>query len=332
MRTARASASRIGYYPVTTCIAGRCGTLDTLLASNEAWSGEKEAAKRPLVLPKTANDLGALNLKIDVGGLTDKGLVRQNNEDAYKIEPGLDLFVLSDGMGGMAHGEMASAMAVETIVAHCQEAQNNRTTPMFLEPKTDLCERTNRLASAVALANRKVFEKASSNEELRGMGATIVAAWLSEQRVSLVHVGDSRAYLLRGGSLEQLTADHSLVAEHVRRGIMTPQEAETSQLQSVLVKALGLEGDVEADADEQMLLEGDTLLLCSDGLTRMVTDPEIASTLLTVEPAAAAASKLVELANDYGGEDNVTAIVVRVMGQSDGIMGWLRRKVGKADS
>ena len=259
--------------------------------------------------------------------------MRQNNEDAYQIEPGLGLFVLSDGMGGMAYGEMASAMAVETVVAHCREAANNRTIPMFIERKPDLSERTNRLASAVALANRKVFEKASASEELRGMGSTIVAAWVSEQRVSLVHVGDSRAYLLRAGSLEQLTADHSLVAEHVRRGIMTPQEAETSQLQSVLVKALGLEGDVEGDADEQLLLEGDILLLCSDGLTRMVTDPEIASTLLTVEPAAAAASKLVELANDYGGEDNVTAIVVRVMGEPNGIMGWFkRRKSGGTDS
>ena len=264
-------------------------------------------------------------MRIDAGGHSDQGRVRQNNEDAYKIEPSFDLFVLCDGMGGMAHGEMASALAVQTVVAHCQEAENNRTTPLFWESRPDLSDRTNRLGSAVALANRKVFDEAAGHPDLRGMGSTIVAAWLSDQRLSLVHVGDSRAYLLRAGSLEQLTADHSLVAEHVRRGIMTPQEAEISQLQSVLVKALGVDEQVEPDTDELMLLNGDVLLLCSDGLTRMVTDPEIASTLLTVEPAQAAADRLVELANDYGGEDNVTVIVVRFEAAPGGIFSRLRQ-------
>jgi serine/threonine protein phosphatase PrpC len=264
-------------------------------------------------------------LRIDAGGHSDQGRVRQNNEDAYKIEPALDLFVLSDGMGGVAHGELASALAVETIVSHCEEAENNRTTPLFWEPRPDLCERTNRLGSAVTLANRKIYDDAAIHEDLRGMGATIVAAWLSNQRLSLVHVGDSRAYLLRSGSLEQLTADHSLVAEHVRRGIMTPQEAENSQMQSVLVKALGIDAQVEPDADERMLLDGDVLLLCSDGLTRMVTDPEIASTLVTVEPAQAAADRLVQLANEYGGEDNVTAIVVRFTAGSGGLFARIKR-------
>ena len=161
------------------------------------------------------------------------------------------------------------------------------------------------------------------------MGATIVAIWLQGERVSLVHVGDSRAYLLRGGSFEQLTADHSLVAEQVRRGVLTPQEAETSQLQSVLIRALGSEERVEVETDEHILLEGDTLLLCSDGLTRMVSDPEIASTLMTVEPAQAAAERLVELANEYGGLDNVTAIVVRVLTGSGGMLERLLRRWSK---
>jgi protein phosphatase len=132
--------------------------------------------------------------------------------------------------------------------------------------------------------------------------------------------------LLRGGSLEQLTADHSLVAEQVRRGVLTPQEAETSQLQSVLIRALGSEEQVQVDSDEHILLEGDTLLLCSDGLTRMVSDPEIASTLMTVEPAQAAAERLVDLANEYGGLDNVTLIVVRALPNSGGILQRLRRR------
>jgi PPM family protein phosphatase len=271
-------------------------------------------------------------LVIDAGAHSDVGRVRQNNEDSYRIEAALDLYVLCDGMGGEAHGEVASAMAVETVVTHCLEAQNNISAPLFGEPRTDLSEITNRLASAVTLANRKIFETASANPENAGMGTTIVAAWLKDGRLSLAHVGDSRAYLLRAGALEQLTDDHSLVAENVRRGIMTPQEAENSSLQSVLMRALGSGREVQVDASEYMLLEGDILVICSDGLTRMVTDPEIASTITTVEPAQAAAKRLVDLANDYGGADNVTVIVVRVLPSSDGILARLRRWSKGADN
>ena len=137
--------------------------------------------------------------------------------------------------------------------------------------------------------------------------------------MSLVHVGDSRIYLLRGGSIEQLTADHSLVAEHVRRGTMTPQEAETSNLQNILVRALGTQEHVEVDADEQMLIDGDTVLLCSDGLTHMVSDLEIASILSTVEPAQASSDRLIQLANDNGGQDNVTVIVIRALPEAVGL-------------
>ena len=241
------------------------------------------------------------------------------------IEQTLDLYVLSDGMGGQAHGEVASATAVETIVTHCLEAQNNLSAPMFGEPNASLSINTNRLLSAMTLANRRIFDSAAADPECRGMGATVVAVWLQDRRLSVVHVGDSRAYLLRAGTLKQLTADHSLVADNVRRGIMTPQEAETSNLQNVLMRALGSQAQVEIDADEHTLQEGDALVLCSDGLTRMVTDPEIASTVMTVEPAQAAAVRLVDLANEYGGEDNITAIVVRVLPGENGLMARLRR-------
>jgi len=269
-------------------------------------------------------------LRIEVGAQTHVGRARQNNEDAYKIDEALNLYVLSDGIGGEEQGEVASAMAVETVVGHCLEAENHHAAALFIEPRPDVSERTNRLASAVTLANRKIFESASSDPERRRMGATLVAVWLQGERVSLVHVGDSRAYLLRGGSLDQLTADHSLVAEQVRRGVLTPQEAETSQLQSVLIRALGSEERVEVDVDEHILLEGDTLLLCSDGLTRMVCDPEIASTLMTVELAQDAAERLVDLANEYGGLDNVAVIVVRALADSGGILERLRRRWSKS--
>lgn len=267
-------------------------------------------------------------MRTDTGVRSDVGRVRSNNEDNFRVLPELNLFVLSDGMGGQADGELASALAVDTVCTHCLEAANNVSAPFFGEPRTDLSDKTNRLLSAVHLANRKIREVASSDLKHRGMGATVIGAWLDGERVSLVHVGDSRAYLLRGGSLEQLTSDHSLVAEQVRRGLITPQQADASEMQSVLIRALGTEDGVEPDADEHLLLDGDILLLCSDGLTRMVTEPEIASTLLTHERAQDAADRLIELANDYGGEDNVTVLLVRVAREATGLLSRLRRWVG----
>jgi len=269
-------------------------------------------------------------LRIEAGARTDLGRVRKNNEDCYEVQPTLNLYVLSDGMGGEAHGEVASALAVQTIMTHIQQAENSHSTPTFGEPQPDVSERTNRLASAIHLANRKVFEMASANAGHKGMGATIVAAWIEGQKLSLAHVGDSRAYLLRAGSLDQLTADHSLVAEKVRIGILTPQEADASELQSVLTRAVGTKEDVDVDADEQMLLVGDSLLLCSDGLSRMVTDPEIASTLLTSTSAQNAADRLVDLANENGGVDNISVIVLRILPNSESVLD--RLKIWKRNS
>src|SRR6202166_2897956 len=263
-------------------------------------------------------------LHIEAGARTDLGRVRKNNEDCYAIDSSLQLYVLSDGMGGEAHGEVPSKLAVQTVLTHCRQAENSRATPIFGESSPEVSERTNRLASAIHLANRRVFETAASNEEQKGMGATIVAAWVDGQRLSIAHVGDSRAYLLRGGAMEQLTADHSLVAEKVRVGILTPQEADASEMQSVLTRAVGTNNSVEVDTDEQVLLAGDFLLLCSDGLTRMLTDPEIASTLLTSASAQESADRLVDLANENGGVDNVTVIVLQAVENSEGLLHRLK--------
>jgi serine/threonine protein phosphatase PrpC len=264
-------------------------------------------------------------LHIQAGARTDLGRVRKNNEDCYAIDASLQLYVLSDGMGGQAHGEVASKLAVQTVLTHCRQAENSRATPIFGESRPDVTERTNRLASAIHLANRKVFETAASNPEQQGMGATIVAAWVDGQRLSLAHVGDSRVYLLRGGTMDQLTADHSLVAEKVRVGILTPQEADASEMQSVLTRAVGTTSSVEVDTDEQVLLVDDFLLLCSDGLTRMVTDPEIASTLLTSASAQESAERLVDLANENGGVDNVSVVVIHVVNKSESLLQRLKR-------
>lgn len=266
-------------------------------------------------------------MQTEIAARTDVGRMRGNNEDSYKVVPEVNLAVLSDGMGGEAHGEVASHMAVESVTAHCLEAAQNPSVPLESAERSEFSAHTNRLASAITLANKKIYEAAKATPSQKGMGATVVAAWVNEQRLSVAHVGDSRLYLLRSGELQQLTEDHSLVAEQVRRGILTQQQADQSENQSVLLRALGIEEEVQIDLDEHLLMEGDTLLLCSDGLTRMVTEPEIASTLLTVNPAEAAADRLIELANDYGGADNITVVLLRVPSSPDGffarIWHWL---------
>jgi len=264
-------------------------------------------------------------VRIASGGATDVGRMRANNEDCFRIVAPIGLFVLSDGMGGEAHGEIASALAVETVVKHCLEAQNNPAAPVFGETQAGWSEKTKRLASAVHLANKKIFESSEKNLEQKGMGATLTCAWIDGARLSIAHVGDSRAYLLRGGALQQLTSDHSLVAEQVRRGILTAAEAEASEMQSVLLRALGSLEKVEVDVEEHMLFSGDVVLLCSDGLTRMVTEPEIAGTLQVESNPELAVTRLIALANDAGGVDNITVLVVRLESESKGWFWWLRR-------
>ncbi len=264
-------------------------------------------------------------MQIASGGVSDVGRIRTNNEDCFRIVAPLQLFVLSDGMGGEAHGEVASALAVETVTKHCLDSRENHATPLFGEVQASLSDQTKRLASAVHLANKRIFEAAEGHLEQRGMGATLTAAWIDGAKLSIAHVGDSRAYLLRSGALQQLTSDHSLVAEQVRRGIITAAEAEESQMQSVLIRALGAQPEVEVDVEEHTLFVRDILILCSDGLTRMVTEPEIAGTLQAETNPTRAAEKLVALANEYGGADNVTVIVIRLEPGSRKWFSWLRR-------
>jgi len=248
----------------------------------------------------------------DVAACTDKGRVRPINEDTYRISSEQSLFVLSDGMGGAAKGEIASVMAVESVIASLQT--NGAAAESLRESSThqEFSEETHSLVRAIQLANRKIHEQGMRDPAYRGMGTTIVAMRITGTRLSLVHVGDSRAYLLRSGRLEQLTADHSLVAEQVRQGLMNREQAAASELQSVLTRALGTEETVDVDVDEIELFPRDSLLLCSDGLTRMVPEEEIAEVLSAAPTAQSAAELLVDRANEYGGQDNVTVVVIRL--------------------
>jgi PPM family protein phosphatase len=271
---------------------------------------------------------------LDVGARSDTGRIRENNEDNFRVAPELGLFVLSDGMGGLDSGEVASKLAVETVFAHCRDAEENPDLSYEGEQVEGASQTSNRLASAIQMANKIVRAAAEagdadpsaaqldadaagiSNGNMRpaprGMGATVVAIQFVGDRVSVAHVGDSRAYRLRGGEFVQLTDDHSLVAQQVREGRMTEAEAEASPLKNVLMRALGVDSTVEVEVDEEMALEGDAYLLCSDGLTRELSDSQIAAVIGESHGAQAAVDQLIDLANQAGGGDNITAVVVRV--------------------
>jgi PPM family protein phosphatase len=271
-----------------------------------------------------------VSLQISSGGATHVGMVRTNNEDSFRIVQPLNLFVLADGMGGVAHGEVASALAVETVVKHCMESEQIPGAPLLGEAKPGLTPKSRRLLSAVHLANKEVFQSAVEHPEQQGMGATLTAAWIDGAQLSIAHVGDSRVYLLRAGLLEQLTSDHSLVAEQVRRGLLTASEAEQSNLQSVLLRALGTQPEVEVDVEQVGLFPGDTLVLCSDGLTRMVPEFEIAGALQAEPNPQRAAEKLVQLANESGGVDNISVVVISIRLEAKGWLSWLRRGARKS--
>jgi serine/threonine protein phosphatase PrpC len=259
---------------------------------------------------------------LEIGARTDTGRVRDNNEDSFGVEGDIGLFVVSDGMGGEEHGEIASAIAVAAVTKHCREALSDPSMPLEGEPRPGFTPVSNRLLSGIRTAHSSIFKLAASDPTLHGMGATVVAAWVDGARLSLAHVGDSRAYRLRSGRLEQLTADHSLVAEQVRLGLLTNEQAAESSLQTVLTRALGHAENVEVDIQEHPIAEGDTFLLCSDGLSRMVPDAALAAAIDESLGVQAASDRLIELANRAGGEDNITAVLFRAKPEP---RGWFQR-------
>src|SRR3954454_4745065 len=239
--------------------------------------------------------------ELRAGGATDTGLVTAHNEDNSLADE--RLFAVADGVGGHKAGEVASQTAVDTLQRE------------FTEPTTD------GLIDAVKTANRTVWDLAESNPDQRGMGTTLTALALvnedGEERLAVVNVGDSRAYLLQQGELEQLTEDHRLVEQLVREGQLTPEEAKVHPQRSIITRALGLDPEVEVDSWELTPYKGDRILLCSDGLTNEVSDDEIASTLRSVSDPEEAARQLVNEARDHGGSDNITCVVVDVIDDDD---------------
>jgi serine/threonine protein phosphatase PrpC len=236
-------------------------------------------------------------------GKTDQGLVRANNEDNFYLDEKLGLLVVADGMGGHASGETASQLAVNIIRDYFRGPQK-----LIGDYDQSCSENISKLRSAIFLANQAVYEAAQSSPQLKGMGTTIAAALLSGNKLSIAHIGDSRVYLVRAGNIEQLTDDHSIVNEQVKRDLITKEEAIKSDMKNILTKALGVDPDTEPDLNELTVFNGDILLLCSDGLTTMVSDEAILEIISFAGNPDAACDSLIGAALENGGKDNVTVI------------------------
>ncbi len=233
-------------------------------------------------------------MKLATGQATDNGRARDNNEDSYLVDADHALFAVADGMGGHLGGEVASATAIEAL-----RSEYAKGTPV---------------SDAIEYANRAVIERAVGHEELTGMGTTLTAVAVAGANQLLVgHVGDSRAYLLRDDTMEMITDDHSLVAELVREGRLTPEQAEAHPQRAIVTRALGVDDEVNVDVYTLDVRQGDRVIVCSDGLNTMLRDRDIERIARSQSDPQRAAEALVNAANDAGGEDNITVVIVDVL-------------------
>lgn len=262
-------------------------------------------------------------------GRSDAGMVRSHNEDAIYLDPARGVVVLADGMGGYSAGEVASGMATTLIGGELAGALS-RTNLRRAAPDGEECAKTI-VAAEIARANAAIYQAAQSQPQYSGMGTTLVMAVFFDNAICLAHIGDSRCYRYRDAKLELITRDHSLLQEQIDIGMITPEEARRSQNRNLVTRAVGIDPVVEPEVHEYDTLAGDIYLLCSDGLNDMVEDAVIESTLRAMSAdLELAATKLVQMANDNGGRDNVSVILVKVLreypaerGIVERLRGWL---------
>ncbi|HSN70429.1 MAG TPA: Stp1/IreP family PP2C-type Ser/Thr phosphatase [Steroidobacteraceae bacterium] len=262
-------------------------------------------------------------------GLTDAGRIREHNEDTIGSDPDIGLFVLADGMGGYNAGEVASGIAVKTIMSLVKEAVEHQDLTVG-DRESRLSRPSIVLRDAIVRANKIIYQTAKTQPQCEGMGTTIVACMFFDNRVSIAHVGDSRMYRLRANRFERMTMDHSLLQELIDRGFYTPEEAQRAANKNYVTRALGVEPSVEVELSEQVVQKGDFYVLCSDGLSDMIEDEDIHLTISTFGASLATVAKqLIKLANDNGGRDNISLILSQVVdsfaarrGVVDKILGW----------
>lgn len=267
----------------------------------------------------------SLQDSILIAGLTDQGLVREHNEDSIGSDPALGLLVLADGMGGHKGGEVASAIAVDTVLSTLKKSL-----PDIAHGQTD--DRTGyslesmAIESAIKQANTAIYTASRSNSQYEGMGTTIVVVLFYDNRVSIAHVGDSRLYRLRENKLEQLTRDHTLLQELVDRGLYTREEARQSLNKNLVTRAVGVNPTVEVDLLEDFAYPQDVYLLCSDGLTDMINDRLIEDIILNYrDNLNRVAGELIHQAKAHGGKDNVSALLATPVKAYPANNGWLSR-------
>ena len=262
---------------------------------------------------------------LSAASLTDPGRVRDHNEDCIESRPDIGLFVLADGMGGYNAGEVASGMATSLISDGLEEAWNPRDVArMGRDESKRLSERL--ITEQIARANNAIYTTSQNNPECAGMGTTLVVTLFYDNFLTVAHIGDSRLYRLRGESMEQVTRDHSLLQEQLDSGLITPEEAKLSQNKNLVTRALGIDPTVEPEIHVYETQPDDTYLLCSDGLSDMVEDEEIRLTLLTLKQnPTLTVQQLIQAANDNGGRDNISAMLIRVIEPYGVPRGWLAR-------
>jgi serine/threonine protein phosphatase PrpC len=269
-----------------------------------------------------------MKLQIEAAGRTDVGLVRNNNEDNFGYDIQHGIFVLCDGMGGQAAGELASKIAVDKVLNYFQNVKRHSDSHFTAGRSEGMSQRAKTLATAVQLANQAIHEAAGNNPGQTGMGSTMVALYAEGTQFSIANVGDSRIYLIRGEIIQQLTSDHSLVMEQVRRGLMTIEEAERSDMQNVIVRALGTEESVEADLADHEFMSGDIVLLCSDGLSHYVKESSLLELVRSTSDLDQACAKLIEAAKSRRSDDNITCLLLRAVEHDDSFSARLRSWMG----
>lgn len=255
------------------------------------------------------------------GFATDTGRVRSNNEDALAVDANLGVFILADGMGGHKGGEVASSLAVTSLLNRLKLTLPPLK-PGQLDEELGYTRESIAIREAVIHANQAIHEAAQEQPQYEGMGTTLVVAVFYDNRLSIAHVGDSRIYRLRNDQLEQITSDHTMLQELIDRGFYTEEEAQRSMHRNLVTRALGVEVSVAVDIQEELVLPGDLYLLCSDGLHDLVDDAHLAERLSACEDLTDCAQTLVDDANAKGGKDNISLILARPIGDFPGKRRW----------
>ncbi len=251
-------------------------------------------------------------MKVVSAGLTDVGRKRNHNEDSFLIDDELQLYVVADGMGGHAGGGTASRIAVETIDKELRRAREGRDNPFTTVPNLQDALLPEALRTAVERACQAIFSTAQDDPRLAGMGTTVISLVVRDNHAFFAHVGDSRAYLIRGSLIQQISEDHSLVNEQIKAGMITPEEAKHSRYKNIITRSVGFEEEVQVDVMGLVAEPEDVFLLCSDGLANMMEDKEMHEVVAGCPTFEDIPKRLIDLANDRGGDDNITVIVVRM--------------------